>query len=189
MRESAQGKLKKARRKIEELKRLIAAESASQIGGYLDIPIEKKSTELALSGLSETKVGEVFQNLLSSGIGRIIAIVAVVLMILGCIIPWASFWGLSVSPIEVGKSGWMGAALLFLTAGCLGLLFVGSSAKKGLGHLVFGVIAFVIVLVEFFHPVELLRVPAGKFLSTGFYIFAIGCLLAIAGGILEMKAK
>jgi ElaB/YqjD/DUF883 family membrane-anchored ribosome-binding protein len=133
MRESAQGKLEKARRKIEELKRLIAAESASQIGGYLDVPIEKKATESVFSGLSDTKAGELFQNLLNSGIGRILAIVAVVLMVLGCIIPWTSFLGLSVSPIEVGKSGWMGAALLLLTAGCLGLLFLGSAAKRGLG--------------------------------------------------------
>ena len=163
-------KLRKLEDQTSELRMLVATKSSADVGGYVDIEIQRpKEKRISLPSLPRIPVPQIsvpgtLGEVVSSRLG-VASLVVGIIMVITVFLPW-----------EIGFSGIeSGAGILCLIMGLVyaGVTFVAGAKIRSLGHIGAGAIA-IIGLILFLGQTQ------GFFLEAGVW----PCLVAAIGGII-----
>lgn len=178
----------KSDEEIAKYKILLGAKNAAEVGGYMDVPLEK-SKPVMRTEASSIELPDFLKDLRFSdfttlrkyteiqfaGMNKIV-ISGAGMMVLGLFLPWASFLGFSSGIISSGSGFWY---LILVLAAIAGILMKNPKASA-----LFLTVAGGIGLL--FNIPSLLGYERA-FLSIGFYLYFVGSLAITYVGVSRLK--
>ena len=180
--------ISKSEEEIAKYKTLLEVKTAAEVGGYIDVPLEK-SKPIARAESSSNQLPDILKDLNSSDftsfynyseiefIGmKKIAIYGAGMMILSLFLPWASFLGFSSAIIWSGTGFWY----LILGVAAVAAIFMKNSRASALVLTGAGGIALLINIPSLFGFER-------AFLAIGFYLYLIGSLAVTYVGVSRLK--
>jgi hypothetical protein len=200
-------KIQQSRDNVTELKRLFNATSSSEVGGYIDTkPGTSFQPRSSSSGISFSGSGSVMSSIqgtsasdftefrtdvgeITGSIDQLIGLIGGIILFISIFLPWVSLFGFGVS--LVSSSGVWALFGLILGIAAVAAAFLARENARGTLQLSVGVIAILFIVYNIVTSFGESSSFMGKYilqlLGIGFYLFAIGAVLLIIAGIIELK--
>jgi hypothetical protein len=180
----------KSDEEIAKYKTLLGAKTAAEVGGYMDVPLEKskpimrtEASSIELPGIlkdlrfSDFTTFHKYTEIEFAGMNKIV-ISGAGMMVLGLFLPWASFLGFSSAIIWSGTGFWY----LILGLAAVAAIFMKNPKASALVLTVAGGIALLVNIPSLFGYEK-------AFLAIGFYLYVVGSIAITYVGISKFKIE
>jgi len=189
-------KTARAEQRLREINQLMSAESPAQVGGFVDVPLERRLPENALTWLTDmipsalawpdfTSVRFVEPRNWTFTLTKVVATCGTGLMLLSILLPWVCVGGFFSTSATCFRLGFWGAVCLLMVGFHCALLFVEGIESKPMVQIAIGGIALVAFALA-------LRAATrgyggiGWSLAAGGWFYLLGLFTSIAIAIAEL---
>jgi len=200
-------KIQQSNDKIADFKRLFNSTNSSEVGGYIDTkPGTSFQSRSSSSGISFPDAGTLIASIkgtsasdfteirtdlseITSPADQLIGPIGGVILFISLFLPWASLFGFSISFINTGGLNALIGVILGLAG--IGSAFLARENARGTLQFIVGIVALGWMVISILSMVG----QYGSFglnlvisiLGIGFYLFIIGAIILIVGGMIELR--
>lgn len=183
-----QAKIQKCEEKLADFNKWLAAKSSQELGGYVDVPLEKKTAEFQISDISGS-AGTLLSKALEfagplevgSEKSRVLAWVGAALMFLSVFLPFMSIPLLGSQSLAGEFEGIM---VLFVALIAAGVSFLERAKLRSIGLIACGGIG---LLIAIYILIVAIKAEVASALAIGFYGLIVGSVVLLVGGLMGLK--
>ena len=204
-------KLQQSNDKIANLKQLFNSTKSSEVGGYIDtkpgtsFQARSSSSGTSLSGMSLPDTGTLISSIkgtsasdfteirtdiseITSSTDQLVGPIGGLILFISLFLPLVSFLGFGVSLISI--SGIYAIIGIILALAGMGSAFLARENARGILQGIVGVVAVVsmgLIVLSTFGNYSSYGIGLFQVMGIGFYLFIIGGLILIVGGMMGLR--